>query len=116
MGALAMDDNLLARFGALCPDEDYTRFLAMLDSHDRPKTVQDEAPEKYQVGGDHYVRHAIQPWDIIDCYDLDFYEGNALKYLLRRKIGESRVQDLKKCQHYLERCLKNAQNEMDDGK
>lgn len=54
----------------------------------------------YQVGGDHYSRHRIQPFDIIDEYDLNFYEGNALKYLLRQK-GD-RVTDLKKARHYID--------------
>ena len=57
-----------------------------------------------QIGGTHY-KLAIQPWDVIDCYGLDFYEGNALKYLLRKKPGADRVVDLKKCAHYLERCI-----------
>ena len=56
-----------------------------------------------QVGGDHYKRHSIQPWDIIDEYGLDFYAGNALKYLLRRK-GD-RVEDLQKAIHYMERLI-----------
>lgn len=54
-----------------------------------------------QVGGDHYSKHGIQPWDVIDDYGLDFYEGNALKYLLRRK-GD-RVEDLQKAIHYLQK-------------
>ena len=54
-----------------------------------------------QVAGDHYQRHSIQPWDIIDEYGLNFYEGSALKYLLRRK--GSRVEDLHKALHYIER-------------
>ncbi len=58
-----------------------------------------------QVGGDHYRKHQIQPWDIIDEYGLNFYEGNALKYLLRRK-GD-RVEDLQKCIHYLERLVES---------
>lgn len=52
------------------------------------------------MGGDHYSRHYIQPFDIIDEYDLNFYEGNALKYLLRQK-GD-RVTDLKKARHYID--------------
>jgi len=55
-----------------------------------------------QVGGTHYQKK-IQPWDIIDEYSLDFYEGNALKYLLRDK--DDRVEDLKKAMHYLEKRL-----------
>jgi len=53
-----------------------------------------------QVGGDHYDK-TIQPWDIIDVYALDYYEGCALKYLLRAK--NDRVEDLKKAIHCLER-------------
>jgi len=56
----------------------------------------------HQVGGDHYQKD-IQPWEIIDSYNLDFYEGNALKYLLRKK--NNRLEDLQKCQHYVERLI-----------
>lgn len=62
-------------------------------------------PRRHQVDGDHYSRHRIQPWDIIAEYDLDFWEGNALKYLLRRKAGVSRATDLRKARHYLDHCL-----------
>ena len=58
-----------------------------------------------QVGGDHYKDHAIQPWDIIDEYELNYYEGNVLKYLLRCK-GE-RLEELRKSQHYLEKEIEN---------
>jgi len=58
-----------------------------------------------QVGGTHY-QNTIQPWDIIDSWDLDYYEGNVLKYLLRYK-SKNGSQDLKKAQHYLVRVLEN---------
>ncbi len=56
-----------------------------------------------QVGGDHYKKHTIQPWDIIDEYKLDYYAGNALKYLLRNK--DNKKQDLEKAKHYLEKMI-----------
>jgi len=56
-----------------------------------------------QVGGDHYSSFQIQPWDIIDEYELGFYEGNVLKYLLRDK-GDRR-EDLEKCKHYIDKLL-----------
>lgn len=59
-----------------------------------------------QVGGDHYKKHVIQVWDIIDAYDLNFWEGNALKYLLRQK--GNRVEDLQKAIHYLEKEAERA--------
>lgn len=54
-----------------------------------------------QVGGAHYANKPIQPWDIIDAWDLDFYAGNVVKYVLRfpHKGG---VEDLKKARHYLD--------------
>ncbi len=63
---------------------------------------------KFQVGGDHYSRHTIQPFDIIDEYNLNFYEGNALKYLLRQK-GD-RVTDLEKAKHYIEVLIEREEN------
>jgi len=57
-----------------------------------------------QVGGDHYIKYEIQPFDIIDCYGLDFYAGNALKYLLRYR-DKGGVQDLKKARHYIDKLI-----------
>lgn len=48
-----------------------------------------------QIGGDHYSKRKIQPFDIIDEYNLDFYEANVLKYLLRHKDKNGREDILK---------------------
>jgi len=56
-----------------------------------------------QVGGTHYKNYNFQVWDIVDEYKLNYYEGNALKYLLRRK-GD-RKEDLQKAIHYLEKLV-----------
>lgn len=61
-----------------------------------------------QVGGSYYHGRGIQPWDIIEAWDLDFWEGNAIKYILRRKPGTPRTLDLHKAIHYLEKCLERA--------
>lgn len=62
---------------------------------------------KKQVGGDHYKKHeGLQPWNIIDAYRLNYYEGNILKYLLRDKTD--RVEDLQKLIHYAEKELENT--------
>ena len=59
---------------------------------------------KKQIGGDHYKKLGhYQPWEIIDALELDFFEGNALKYLLRKK--GNRVEDLKKAIHYIEHII-----------
>lgn len=62
-----------------------------------------------QVGGEHYRQFKIQPWDIWQEYGLNAFEGAILKYLLRRK--GSRVEDLKKARHTLDRLI-----EIEEGK
>jgi hypothetical protein len=62
-----------------------------------------------QVDGDHYKGKAMQPWDIIEAWDLDFFEGSALAYLLRKKPGVSRATDLRKAIHYLEKCVEREE-------
>jgi len=59
-----------------------------------------------QVGGNHYNSHKIQPWDIILDYDLDYWEGNVIKYVCRAKDPTKRKEDLEKAKHYLEECLR----------
>jgi len=58
-----------------------------------------------QVGGEHYKKFKIQPWDVIDEYDLSFYAGNALKYLLRAGHKGAKAEDLRKCRHYLDKLI-----------
>lgn len=60
----------------------------------------------------HYNSNGIEVIDIIDAYDLDFYKGNIIKYLLRagKKPAQEELQDLNKCKWYLERLIKNISN------
>lgn len=69
----------------------------------------DQGAQGRQVGGDHYLGKRCQPWDIIADWGLDFWEGNVLKYLLRRKPGTSRAEDLRKAIHYLEHAAARAE-------
>lgn len=72
-------------------------------------TMNDQDADSYQIDGEHYRKNAISPWMIIESYDLDFFEGSALAYLLRRKPGISRATDLRKCAHYLHKCIERAE-------
>lgn len=69
-----------------------------------PMTTIKEVQSK-QVGGSHYKNHDTQVWDIIDEYNLNYYEGNILKYLLRTK--DNRIEDLQKLIHYAEKEISN---------
>ena len=64
------------------------------------------SPNTKQVGGDHYAKHQIQPWDVMQEYlspeaFQGYLQGNVIKYVLRYK-DKGGVQDLEKAQHYLE--------------
>lgn len=54
-----------------------------------------------QVGGDHYQKGALQPWDIFLAWDLDPWTANVVKYILRypHKNG---IEDLRKAKHYID--------------
>lgn len=66
-------------------------------------------PGKRQVGGDHYTKQAIQPWDIVDTWPhaerVAYYRGNALKYLMRLNDKDSPEVNARKAEHY---CAKLA--------
>lgn len=59
----------------------------------------------------HYATEGgLQPFDVVDSFKLDFYEGNAIKYLLRWK-KKGGVQDLLKARHYLDEIIARAEND-----
>ena len=57
-----------------------------------------------QVGGDHYKDCAIQPVDYIVKNNLDFLEGNVVKYITRHKTKNG-IEDIRKVIHYAELIL-----------
>ena len=66
-------------------------------------------PRTNQVGGEHYVRMALQPWDVIDTWPLEqrvgFYRGNALKYVMRAGEKGEASEDHAKARHYLDKLI-----------
>jgi hypothetical protein len=54
-----------------------------------------------QVGGYHYNNLEIQPIEFIHRNDLNFCQGNIIKYATRYK-SKNGVEDLKKVKHYAE--------------
>lgn len=89
---------------------------AILGSEDFPEPVywpnyegESDANAENSVGSwatsnppDRYVGKDMQAWDVIEAFDLDFFEGSALKYLLRYKKKGGR-DDLEKLIHYATR-------------
>ena len=48
----------------------------------------------------HYAKYKIQPIEYIMANDLDYCEGNVVKYISRWRMKDG-IQDLKKCRNYI---------------
>lgn len=61
-------------------------------------------PDYYEGQG------GMQPFDVIDAFGLDFYEGNVVKYICRwrKKNG---IEDLRKARRYVNEVIKRAEAE-----
>jgi hypothetical protein len=69
-----------------------------------------------QIGGDHYKRMDIEPWDVVDTWPLEqrigYYRGGALKYLMRMGSKDESAEEVAKGQHYMEKLLELLIEEM----
>lgn len=67
-----------------------------------------------QVGGDHYVKRKIQPWDIFEAYpDMDPFIAHIIPYLLRWR-DKGGLADLKKARHTLDRLIEIQEKKLDE--
>jgi hypothetical protein len=86
--------------------------------HDYPKyKVAQATANARQVGGDHYMKQAIQPWDYIVANKIGFLAGCAIKYISRyNSPGAGGIRDLEKAKHFLEKLIEvEAQIREDKG-
>lgn len=58
-----------------------------------------ENVQSYNVGKSDYAKHAIQPWDIWKEYNLNPWDADIVKRVLRSKEGEARTLDYEKIIH-----------------
>jgi hypothetical protein len=65
-----------------------------------------ESTRDKQVAGSHYRISPMQPWDIIKAWELNFWQGNVVKYVLRAP-HKGRKEDFEKAKHYLEYLIEN---------
>ena len=74
----------------------------------------DVSVNQHQVGGDHYKRMRVQPWDAMEAWMTPeqfrgFLLGSAIAYLARVNtdgiVGKGGLQDIKKAQHYLAKII-----------
>lgn len=69
---------------------------------DRANCCMTPNPTERQVGGDHYKKKAIQPIEYIHANDLNFDEGNIVKYVTRWRDKGTPIADIDKIIQYAE--------------
>lgn len=65
----------------------------------------------YNVGNSDYSQHTIQPWSIWLDYDLNPWDADIIKRVLRTKETESRSSDYEKIIHICEERIRQLENE-----
>ena len=69
----------------------------------------DSFPQDKQIGGSHYKKFKIQPYEFISKNNLSFFQGNVVKYVCRY-LNKSGIQDLEKIIHYCQLEIKKMKD------
>lgn len=64
----------------------------------------------YNVGDSDYSKHIIQPWSIMIEYNLNYFDGDIIKRVLRKKKSQSRQEDYEKIIHICKERIRQIQN------
>ena len=70
-------------------------------------------PLDHQEGGNHYKQFTIQPYTFTRTNNLNFFQGNVIKYVCRYK-DKNGIEDLKKIIHYCELEIDQMKKDKDD--
>ena len=68
-----------------------------------------ESANAGQIGGSHYKKLTIQPWDYILSNGIGYCEGSAIKYLSRWK-DKGGIQDLYKAKHFIDKLIEHEES------
>lgn len=115
-----------------CSDQDIKIALEiaaeLLDNHPEHKIINREEYKKlarigilntsvrgYKRGNSDYSQHVIQPWSIWIDWNLNPWDADIVKRVLRTKQGESRLLDYEKIIHICEERIRqiNCENEQE---
>ena len=67
----------------------------------------------HNVGNSDYSEHIIQPWSIWLDYNLNPFDADIIKRVLRNKLGESRKQDYEKIIHICQERIRQIETEIE---
>ena len=73
--------------------------------------ILDTSVRAYNRGTSDYSRHIIQPWSIWQDYNLNPWDADIVKRILRTKQGDSRRLDYEKIIHICEERIRQIDNE-----
>ena len=66
----------------------------------------------HNVGNSDYSEHIIQPWSIWLDYNLNPFDADIIKRVLRNKLGESCKQDYEKIIHICQERIRQIETEI----
>ena len=75
--------------------------------------ILDTSVRSYNRGASDYSRHIIQPWTIWQDYNLNPWDADIVKRILRTKQGDSRRLDYEKIIHICEERIRQIDMEAD---
>nr|DAH00205.1 MAG TPA: hypothetical protein [Crassvirales sp.] len=64
----------------------------------------------YNVGISDYSKHTIQPWSIWIDYNLNPFDADIVKRVLRKKENTPRKEDYEKIIHICRECIRQIEN------
>lgn len=68
----------------------------------------------YNVGSSDYSKHVIQPWSIWIDWDLNPWDADIVKRVLRTKEGDSRILDYEKIIHVCKERIRQINEDRDN--
>ena len=89
------EDRLCGRGGAKDHQSGFARYGALQEE-------QANQIRKYNIGSSDYAKRKIQPWDIWLEYELNPWDADIVKRVLRNKQGQSRIEEYQKIIHICE--------------
>lgn len=66
----------------------------------------------YNIGSSNYSNHIIQPWSIWIDWNLNPFDADIIKRVLRNKLGSSRKEDYQKIIHICQECIRQIETQI----
>lgn len=83
------------------------------EEHKADQPVDDaKKVRSYNIGDSDYAKHKIQPWDIWLEYDLNPWDADIVKRVLRNKQSQSRRMDYEKIIHVCQERIRQIDESM----